>query len=57
MLKIELETDNGDYNTSCTIKRCRKITFWHELTRQEKVKVVNTLGNFYALFYRNLKEE
>ena len=54
MITVKLEIDK---NAGCVIKKGRKTMQWEDLTREEQVSILNTFENFYALFYRFLKEE
>lgn len=54
MITVKLEID--DY-AGCIIKRGRKTIQWGDLTREEQVSILNTFENYYALFYRFLKEK
>ena len=54
MITIKLEIGE---NTGCIIKKGRKTMYWENLTREEQMSILNTFENFYALFYRFLKDE
>ena len=54
MLKIELEIEDL---VGCTILRDNYVMKWEKLTHQEQIRVINALGNFYALFYKHFKEK
>jgi len=54
MITVKLEIDD---NAGCIIKKGRKTMLWENLTREEQVRIINTFGNFYALFYRHLIKE
>ena len=54
MITVKLEIDD---NAGCIIKKGRKTMQWENLTREEQVSILNAFENFYALYYRFLKEE
>lgn len=54
MITVKLEIDDI---AGCVIKKGRKTMHWENLTREEQISIINTFANFYALFYRFLKEK
>ena len=52
-LKVIIEVDDL---AGCEIKSGRNTLQWENLERKEQISVINALGSFYGLFYRNFKE-
>lgn len=50
LTKIIFEYD-GDRNVSCTFKSGRKNVIWQQLSKEDKITFLNTISNFYKLFY------
>lgn len=50
LTKIIFEYD-GDKNASCTFKSGRKNVKWQQLSKDDKIAFLNTIANFYGLFY------
>lgn len=55
-LKIQIEVDEL---AGCQIFKSNNTdaTQWEDLDRSEQIRVINALGQFYALFYRAIKNE
>lgn len=53
-LKITIEID-GSPNVGCMIEDNGEVVGWEELDKYQQIQVINSLGEFYALFYKNFK--
>ena len=55
--KSKIEITWSGYNIGMSMKEGRKNLKWEKLTRDEQVKILNTLAQMYGFFYKFLKEE
>lgn len=53
-LKVTIEID-GTPNVGCMIEDNGEIAKWEELDKYEQIQVINSLGKFYQLFFKNYK--
>lgn len=51
---IGIEKDNL---SSCQIKKQNKVIDWSELTRDEQIKILNSISSHYNLLNRFIKSE
>ena len=56
MSNIKLDIELEDDLAGCQIKVDDKVKQWHELDKQEQIKVCNMLAQFYNLFSPCIKE-
>lgn len=56
MSNIKVDIELGDDLAGCQIEVDNKVKQWHELGRQEQIKVCNMLAQFYNLFSPCIKE-
>lgn len=56
MSNIKVDIELGDDLAGCQIKVDDKVKQWHELDKQEQIKVCNMLAQFYNLFAPCIKE-
>ena len=55
-IKVTIEID-GSPNVGCKIESDGEITKWEELDKYEKIQVINSLGQFYQLFFNHYDNE
>jgi hypothetical protein len=53
-LKITIKID-GTPNVVCTIEDNGEVVKWEDLDKFQQIKAINSLGQFYTLFYKNFK--
>lgn len=53
-LKVTIEID-GSPNVGCTIEDNGEITTWEKLDEFQQIQVINSLANFYQLFFKHFK--
>lgn len=53
-IKVTIEID-GSPNIGCKIESDGEIQQWEELDKYQQIQVVNSLGQFYTLFYKHFK--
>ena len=53
-LKLTIEID-GTPNIGCTIEDNGEVVKWEDLDKFQQIKVINSLGQFYTLFYKHFK--
>ena len=53
-IKVTTEID-GSPNVGCTIESDGEIQQWEELDKYQQIQVINSLGNFYQLFFKHYK--
>lgn len=53
-LKVTIEID-GTPNFGCTIEDNGEVVGWEELDKYQQIQVINSLAQFYALFFKNFK--
>ena len=53
-IKVTIEID-GSPNIGCKIEGNGEVAKWEELDKFQQIQVINSLGQFYALFLKNFK--
>lgn len=53
-LKVTIEID-GTPNVGCKIEDNGEVVGWEELDKYQQIQVINSLGQFYALFFKHYK--
>lgn len=53
-LKVTIEID-GSPNVGCKIESNGETTQWEGLDKYQQIQVINSLGQFYALFFKHYK--
>lgn len=55
-LKVTIEID-GTPNVGCKIEDNGEVVGWEELDKYQQIQVINSLGNFYQLFFKHFKHD
>lgn len=54
--KVKVEITWSDHNVGCKMTEDGKVIEWHTLTREEQIKILNSLATLHNLFGKFLKE-
>lgn len=54
-IRIEIKIIEGDNNLAIAFYKNEKPINWYELSYDEKVRVINSLGGAHNLFYSSMK--
>lgn len=53
-LKVTIEID-GSLNVGCKIESNGEIQQWEDLDKYQQIQAINSLANFYQLFFKHFK--
>lgn len=51
-IKVTIEID-GTPNVGCKIEDNGEVVGWEELDKYQQIQVINSLANFYQLFFKH----